>query len=318
MNQQTPRGRVRRGAALASLLLVTLFLLNCAPAAGVASPTATTGGPLAPSRTVARTTATGSPSPTPVPDATATRAPAPPVAEATERVAPRLLIFSRTLGFRHDSIAAGIARIQQIGQEEGWTIEATEDSTWFTDNSLARYDAVIFLSTTGDVLDAAQQGAFERYIQGGGGYAGIHAASDTEYDWPWYGGLVGAYFDSHPAIQQATVNRVDGQHPSTVDLPELWTRTDEWYNFQSDPTGVVQVLLALDENSYSGGSMGASHPISWSHLYEGGRSWYTGMGHTVDSFDEPLFVSHLRGGLRWVVGGETAATYLPLALASGP
>ncbi|WP_166849433.1 ThuA domain-containing protein [Isoptericola sp. BMS4] len=214
------------------------------------------------------------------------------------------LVFSRTAGFRHDSIPAGVAAIEQLGTEHEFSVTATEDPTVFTDEGLADYEVVVFLSTTGDVLDADQQAAFERYIQGGGGYAGVHAASDTEYDWPWYGELVGAYFDSHPQNQDATVKVEDAVHPSTTHLPQRWDRFDEWYNFRSNPRDDVHVLASLDETTYDAGSgaMGAEHPTAWCQDYDGGRSWYTGGGHTAESFSEPAFLDHLLGGLMTAAG----------------
>ncbi|WFE26576.1 ThuA domain-containing protein [Solwaraspora sp. WMMD791] len=215
-----------------------------------------------------------------------------------------VLVFSKTAGFRHASIPAGIAAIQQLGAANNFTVDTTENSAAFTDENLANYRAVIWLSTTGDVLDPDQQAAFERYIQAGGGYVGIHAASDTEYSWPWYGELVGAYFASHPANQTATVKVEDNAHPSTAGLPAEWSRYDEWYNFQSNPRGDVHVLASLDESTYSVGSgaMGADHPIAWCRDYDGGRAWYTGMGHTDESFAEPEFLDHLLGGIQSVAG----------------
>jgi cytochrome c len=179
---------------------------------------------------------------------------------------------------------------------------ATEDGRSFTDATLSRFKAVVFLSTTGDVLDHNQKAAFERYIRAGGGFVGIHSASDTEYAWPWYGRLVGAYFESHPAVQQASVHVVDHEHPATRSLPEVWARTDEWYNFKTNPRGGVHVLATLDEQSYTGGTMGADHPIAWCQDFEGGRSWYTAMGHTVESYSEALFRGHLWGGIQSAVG----------------
>ena len=167
---------------------------------------------------------------------------------------------------------------------------------------LARYKVIIFLSTTGDILDAAEKAAFERYIRSGGGFVGIHSASDTEYQWPWYGRLVGAWFASHPQIQRATVHIANPDHPSTKGLPASWERTDEWYNFRANPRGAVRVLASLDEATYSGGTMGADHPIAWCQDIDGGRSWYTAMGHTVKSYAEPLFQSHLLGGIESVAG----------------
>ncbi|HEU5473672.1 MAG TPA: ThuA domain-containing protein [Actinophytocola sp.] len=215
----------------------------------------------------------------------------------------RALVFSKTTGFRHDSIPDGIAAIQQLGQQHNFTVDTTEDDTLFTDANLARYDVVIFLSTTGDPLGTqAEKDAFQRYIQQGGGFVGIHAASDSGYDWPWYGELVGAYFRQHPAIQQATVKVEDPAHPATQGLPTRWTRTDEWYDYQADPRGNVHVLASMDETTYSGATMGFDHPITWCHDFDGGRSWYTGLGHTRESFTEPNFLHLLLGGIQTAAG----------------
>ncbi|WP_329107176.1 ThuA domain-containing protein [Micromonospora sp. NBC_01699] len=215
-----------------------------------------------------------------------------------------VLVFSKTAGFRHGSIPSGIAAIQQLGAANGFSVTATEDGAAFTDANLAQYKAVIWLSTTGDVLDDTQQAAFERYVEAGGGYVGIHAASDTEYNWPWYGGLVGAYFNAHPANQQATVKVEDPAHPSTAGLPAQWSRFDEWYNFRTNPRANLHVLASLDERSYTPGTgaMGADHPTAWCQDYEGGRSWYTGGGHTNESFAEPQFLTHLLGGIETAAG----------------
>ena len=217
-----------------------------------------------------------------------------------------VLVFTKTAGFRHDSIADGIAAIQALGRENGFAVEATKDTGRFTDEGLAPYRAVIFLNTTGDVLATDQERAFERYIHGGGGFVGIHSAADTEYGWAWYGDLVGAYFDSHPAIQQAQVQVADRVHPATDHLSARWQRRDEWYNYRRNPRGQVHVLATLDEGSYDGGNHGFDHPIAWCHDYDGGRSWYTGGGHTRESYGEPLFMQHILGGIEYA-SGVTAA-----------
>ncbi|PYF96281.1 PKD domain-containing protein, partial [Georgenia satyanarayanai] len=224
------------------------------------------------------------------------------------------LVFSKTAGFRHGSIPAGIAAIEELGEENNFAVDTTENAEDFTEENLANYDVVVWLSTTGDVLNDEQQAAFEAYIQGGGGYAGIHAASDTEYEWPWYGELVGAYFASHPpGTPNADVTVVDQVHPSTDHLPTTWNRTDEWYNYRDNPRGDVHVLATLDETTYdpANNAMGHDHPIAWCHDYDGGRSWYTGGGHTNESFSEPAFVEHILGGIQTaagVVDGDCAAT----------
>lgn len=210
----------------------------------------------------------------------------------------KILVFTKTAGFSHGSIEQGVDMLEQLGADNDFEVEVTEDASFFTLTNLQQYATVVFLSTTGDVLNNPQQTAFEQYIQGGGGYVGIHAASDTEFDWPWYGDLVGAYFSNHPpGTHEAAIKVSDRVHPSTENLPFSWTRTDEWYNFEVNPRGNVHVLATLDETSYEGGEMGYDHPIVWCHEFDGGRSWYTAGGHTAESFSEPLFVQHVLGGI---------------------
>ncbi|WP_375296044.1 ThuA domain-containing protein [Saccharothrix sp.] len=217
-----------------------------------------------------------------------------------------MLVFSKTAGFRHDSIAVGTQMIRDLGAGNNFTVTATEDSTQFNATNLARFEAVVFLNTTGDVLNAMQQTAFESYIRGGGGYVGIHSAADTEYDWPFYGELVGAYFSSHPAIQQATVRVENRAHPATAHLGSSWVRTDEWYNYRTNPRSTVRVLATLDESTYSGGSMGGDHPHTWCKTVGSGRSFYTGSGHTQSSYSEAGFRSMVLGGLRYASGRAKA------------
>ncbi|WP_055585740.1 ThuA domain-containing protein [Peterkaempfera griseoplana] len=223
----------------------------------------------------------------------------------------RVLVFSKTTAFRHDSIPDGVAAVQKLGEENGFAVDATEDATVFTEAELAKYRTVVFLSTTGDPLDQqSEKDAFQSYIEHGGGFVGIHAAADSGYSWAWYGKLVGAYFNDHPAIQQTTVTVANQGTVSTRGLPRQWVRTDEWYNYRSDPRADVRVLATLDESTYNpvgynGGSMGADHPISWCHPYDGGRSWYTGMGHTKESYTDPNFLLHILGGIRMTAGAAT-------------
>lgn len=227
-----------------------------------------------------------------------------------------VLVFSKTAGFRHQSIPAGIAAIRTLGRQNNFRVEASEDATLFTDTRLARYQAVIFLNTTGDILNTSQQAAFRRFIQKGRGFVGIHSATDTEYNWQWYGRLVGTYFLNHPRPQRASINVTNSTHISTRNLPNRWTRLDEWYNFRSDPTPNVNVLAKLDESTYSGGRMGKNHPISWYHVYDGGRAWYTGMGHTSESYSEPLFLQHILGGIKWAAGStsQQIKLYTPMVM----
>jgi type 1 glutamine amidotransferase len=211
----------------------------------------------------------------------------------------KVLVFSKTAGFRHSSIPNGIAAIQTLGSANNFTVTATEDANAFTAANLAQYQTVVFMSTTGDVLNDTQQAAFESYIRGGGGYVGVHAAADTEYSWPFYGTLVGAWFSSHPAIQQATVNVEDRTHPATAQLGATWVRTDEWYNYQSNPRTTAHVLASLNESSYSGGTMNGDHPITWCKTIDSGRSFYTGFGHTEESYTDAAFLGLLLGAIRY-------------------
>jgi type 1 glutamine amidotransferase len=225
------------------------------------------------------------------------------------------LVFSKTLMFRHASITNGIAAIKKLGAENQFQVEATEDSSWFTPANLAKYKVVIFLSTSGDILNDEQQAAFRQFIEGGGGLVAVHAgvAGDvaTEGGWPWYGEALCARFTNHSAIVEATVDIEDLRNPSTAGLPQRWVRKDEWYNFIESPRGKVRVLASLDESTYKGGNMHGDHPIAWCEKMGRGRIWYTGLGHTEASFTEPLFLQHLLGGIQ-VAAGEKSANFTPL------
>lgn len=218
-----------------------------------------------------------------------------------------VLVFSKTAGFRHDSIEDGVRCLRELCAELGLACEATEDADLFDDADLGRFRAVVFLSTTGDVLDLRQEAALERFVRSGGGFLGIHAAADTEYDWPFYRELVGAQFASHPAIQRARLRRGPGAHPAVRGLPAAFEREDEWYDFRELPDPRFERLLELDEGSYRGGTTAArhgSHPIAWCRTLDSARLLYTGGGHTRESFSEALFRNHLRGALAWVAGLE--------------
>ena len=227
----------------------------------------------------------------------------------------RVLVFSKTTGFRHDSIPVAVAAIRRLGRTHRFSVEQTEDERRFTDRDLERYDAVIFLSTTGEPLAReSHRQAFRRYIRGGGGFVGVHAASDSFARWPWYVGLVGASFRRHaPGTSAADVVLEDRRAPATRGLPRVWRRVDEWYAFRSNPRGRVHVLATIDERTYDprDAGMGPDHPIAWCHRYDGGRSVYTAMGHTSASYREPLFVAHLLGAI------EMAAGHGPFACAAG-
>jgi len=213
----------------------------------------------------------------------------------------RILVFSKTAGFHHSSIDEGITAVQKLGLENKFEVDTTKDSGKFTTENLQQYAAVVFLNTTGDVLNDAQQSAFEQYIKKGGGFVGVHAATDTEYEWPWYGKLVGAYFISHPEQQMATLNVINQNTIATRHLPKVWNRKDEWYNFKNiNPD--LKVLITIDEKSYNGGKNGEPHPMAWYHDFDGGRSFYTELGHVEESYTDPLYLNHLLGGIKYAIG----------------
>lgn len=212
----------------------------------------------------------------------------------------RILVYTRTTGYRHESIPAGVAALAELGEQHGFAVTATEDPAVFDPDELARYAAVVFLSTSEDVFDTdRQRHAFEGFTVAGGGFVGIHGASCTEYRWPFYGELVGAWFDRHPEVQPGRIRVEDHDHPATAHLPASWDRVDEWYDFRTNPRGRVQVLLTLDEASYAGGRMGPDHPIAWCHENLGTRVFYTALGHTAESYAEPALRAHLLGGIRY-------------------
>lgn len=210
-----------------------------------------------------------------------------------------VLIFTKTNGFRHASIETGVAALSEIASENHWAVTHSEDSLIFTPERLRDTDLVIFLNTTGDVFGEAQEEAFKDYIETGGRFFGIHAASDTEYDWPWYGDFIGGYFVSHPKIQQARINKKT-DHVTVEAFPKTFERTDEWYNFKNLNSDVT-VTLTLDESSYEGGKNGVYHPHAWHQQVGEGMMYYTGGGHTKESYSEPGFRQHLEAVMRWLV-----------------
>ncbi len=218
------------------------------------------------------------------------------LANAQEKV----LIFYKTAGFKHESIPTGIKALKEIAKKNKWKAEATNDSEKFV-SKLASTDVVVFLNTTGDIFNEPQQKEFQNYIENGGDFFGIHAATDTEYEWPWYGKFIGAYFESHPHVQQAKVMVKNPNHSTVAHLPKVWERKDEWYNFKNiNPD--IQVLLSLDETSYEGGENGKFHPIAWFQEFKGGgKMIYTGGGHTKESYSEPLFREHLFRCLQYLM-----------------
>lgn len=224
------------------------------------------------------------------------------VVPAFAKPKPKVLVFCKTAGYHHQSIANGIAAIQKLGAENNFDVDSTVDAQKFNDDNLKQYKAIIFLSTTGDVLNDEEQDAFKKYIEAGGGYVGIHAATDCEYNWPWYGNLSGAYFGGHPLQQTAILHIVDRKNISTKHLPDPWIRKDEWYSFKWMADD-LHVLITIDEKSYNLGNIKPRpyHPMAWYHEYDGGRAFYTELGHTEESYGDPLYLKHILGGIEYAM-----------------
>ncbi|WP_207632629.1 ThuA domain-containing protein [Foetidibacter luteolus] len=223
----------------------------------------------------------------------------------------KVLVFTKTQGYHHASIPAGVAAIRQLGEQNHFDVDTTANASDFTEDNLKKYEAVIFLSTTGNLLNSSQKVQLQRYIQAGGGFVGIHAAADAEYKWPWYNKLVGAYFLSHPAdpnVRKATVKVIDTAFAAMKGLPADWERTDEWYSYKKI-SPAINVVAKLDEETYDGGENGENHPIAWYQEFDGGRSFYTGGGHTAETFSEPLFLQHLAGGIKYAMGDSVKLDY---------
>ncbi|MFW6370122.1 MAG: ThuA domain-containing protein [Bacteroidota bacterium] len=216
-----------------------------------------------------------------------------------------LLVFSKTAGFRHESLASGIKMLYQLAPSQNWVVTATEDASVFNDDFLGNIDVVVFLNPSGDALTEAQQAAFEKFMKKGKGMVGIHSAADFEYEWPFYGELIGGYFKNHPPSQQATVVFENFDHPAMEPFRgmESYTTFDEWYTFKSNPRPNVNVLATLDESSikkYDNDDwrMG-DHPLIWWKETSGMRSFYTGFGHTHEAFQDQLIVDHIKNAINW-------------------
>jgi type 1 glutamine amidotransferase len=203
-----------------------------------------------------------------------------------------VLVFSKTAAYRHASIAEGKLALLKIGKENKLIVDTTEDAAVFTTDNLKKYKAIIFLNTSGDILNQEQQIAFQNYIRSGGSFVGIHAATDTEKDWPWYNELAGAYFKGHPKPQVARYNILDKKFPATAFMPDTLSRLEE---------DLVKVVMTVDEKSYTGGNMPDFHPAVWYHTFEGGKAFYTAWGHHPETFKEPLFVKHITAAIKWAV-----------------
>lgn len=225
----------------------------------------------------------------------------------------KVLLFTKTAGWHHQSINEGVDAIRELASRHQFQVDWEEMAWRFNDENLAKYDAIIFLSTTADILNDEQQAAMERFIQSGKGFVGIHAASDTEYDWEWYTQLVGRMFVIHPVNQTARVNVVERGFPGLERMPDTFLFTDEWYTFGEEKVEGLNYLLTIDENSYNpeadwgskkSEGMGDFHPISWYHEFDGGRSFYTAMGHMEKTFEDRIFLEHLYGGIYWAATGK--------------
>lgn len=221
---------------------------------------------------------------------------------------PKVLVFSKTAGYYHKAIPDGVTAIQKLGEENNFEVDTTTNAALFTEDTLRQYSAVVFLNTNGNVLNKYQEADFERYIQAGGGYMGIHSAAATEYEWGWYGRLVGGYFLDHPEVQEGILNVEDASHSSTEFLPDPWKRTDEWYSFEHFNEG-VNVLLTIDEDSYKGGTAMGYHPMAWYHNYDGGRAFYTALGHTKEAYAEELYLNHILAGIEYAIGENNKLDY---------
>ena len=215
----------------------------------------------------------------------------------------RVLVFTRTVGYRHESIEAGVRAVTALAEADGLACDHTEDPAVFAEVSLQAYAVVVWLSTMGEVLDDTQRAAFAGWLASGGAFAGVHSATASEPDWPEFEQLVGAVFVRHPDVQRGAVRVEDPDHPSTAGLPPVWSHVDEWYDFRSNPRGRVHVLLTVDPDSYEGGESGPDRPVAWCHRYDEGRCCYTALGHRAEAFDDALFLDHLRGGLRSLWNG---------------
>jgi type 1 glutamine amidotransferase len=213
----------------------------------------------------------------------------------------QLLVFSKTQAYRHASITEGKQALLQLGVENKWAVDTTENASVFVAENLKKYKTVVFLNTSGNVLNEEQQVAFQNYIRSGGSFVGIHAASDTEKDWPWYNNLVGAYFKSHPKPQNARYNVLDKTFPAVSFMQDTINRFEEIYNFYNFKKELVKVVMTVDEKTYSGGSMADFHPVAWYHTYDGGKSFFTAWGHHPETFKEELFLKHITAAIQWAL-----------------
>jgi type 1 glutamine amidotransferase len=217
-----------------------------------------------------------------------------------------IAVITITAGFYHEeAIPAGKILLTNLGKEQGVNVVHANSLEGVQKMNFKDFKAVVFLCTTLDIFDLETQSRFESFIREGGGYLGIHAAADTEYKWDWYGQLVGGYFVSHPpGAPKATITTLLTDNYFTNHLPTQWSISDEWYNYDFKNPKIIP-LLNLEESTYSGGTNGGQHPIAWYHYFDGGRSFYTGLGHLAATYEDPRFIPLLRKGLRFAMGLNT-------------
>jgi type 1 glutamine amidotransferase len=233
------------------------------------------------------------------------------VASAQKSYEKSILIYTKNgEGYVHENIAASVTALEKICEEEGIRTEVSDQPAVFTRENLERFDALVFSNSNNEGFDSqAQREAFQGFIRRGGGFAASQSATATERDWPWYWALVGGKFLRHPPYQEFDVVVTDRTHESTRHLPARWSISDEcYYSYHLNPD--IHILLSVDLNTiedeekevYPGETFGHFFPLSWCHEFEGGRQWYTALGHDSEFYQDPLFVEHLRGGLRWILG----------------
>lgn len=219
-----------------------------------------------------------------------------------------VLVFSKTSGFRHNSISTGIKMLSDLSQTRKWNLTATENADIFSSDFLKNFDVVVFLNPTMDVLNEDQQKEFESFMNSGKGFVGIHASADCEYDWAWYGQLNGAFFKTHPASQMGTVIFEDTNHPSMAAFKgmETYRTIDEWYTFKENPRAKVHVLARLDETSLDAKTLQddkwkmGDHPLIWYQELGNSRSYYTVFGHTPEAFQDQKIKEHIGAAIDWV------------------
>lgn len=219
--------------------------------------------------------------------------------------APRVLVYTFTAAYRHPSIPAALEALHAIEAEAGFDVVYTEEPAAFEPNMADRFDVVVFANTTGTVLTDSGRHSLQEFIRSGGGFVGVHGASDTEHDWDWYAAMLGAEFTDHaPLPVDGTVVNEAPDFPATAHLPATLTYADEWYNFDRDPRPDSRVVLSLDETGIEGVTMGPGHPLAWARDFEGGRVFYTALGHTSEVWAQPWFRQHLRGAIEWAAAGR--------------